>query len=133
MMGWENCTLNMEEAAPSGGGKVGDDTENDGEGAMMEGGRVGDESNEENDVIGGGSGDRRGRQGDEGDSVVKSHKAKQPTERRKLTGRRRGEKNGVGEGTKERMATLLKNWLDTSTCRAGNYKLQQGSKPLDKR
>ena len=103
-MRWENCTLNMEEAAPSGGGKVGDDTGNDGEGTMMEGGRVGDESNEGSDVIGGGSGDGRGRQGGEGDSVVKSHKAKQPTERRKLTGRRRGRSMEWGRGRK-------KGWL----------------------
>lgn len=131
VMGWENCTLNMEEAAPRGEETVGDDDKNDGGGIMMEGGRVGDVSSDGNDVIGGGSGDWRGRQGGEGDSVVKSHKAKQPTERRKLTGRRRGVKHGLGEGVKERMATLLKKWMDPSTCRAENYKLEPGNDPLD--
>ena len=81
--------------------------------------------------IRGGSGDRRGCQGDEGGSVVNSHKAKQPTERRKLTGRRRGAKNGLGEGARERMATLLRNWMDSSTCRAENYELEPGRKPPD--
>ena len=53
----------------------------------------------------------RGRQGDGGARVVKSHNGEHLTERKSLRGRRRGPQKGLGDGDRERMASLLRNWI----------------------
>ena len=122
VMGWEEWTLEMEEAAPN---------RTEGENAM-EGNVVEDVSDGGSDVQRGevsrGRGRPRGRPrgmsrrgkgrlGDGETSVVRSHNGVQPTERRPLRGRRRGPQKGLGEGDRERMASLLRNWIGSSTPR----------------
>ena len=43
--------------------------------------------------------------------MVKSHRGRPKSERRTLRGKRRGKYKGVGEGDREKMASLLRNWI----------------------
>ena len=44
-------------------------------------------------------------------SVVQSHKRKPTTKRKPLKGGRRGKWKGLEEGDREKMASLLRNWI----------------------
>ena len=63
------------------------------------------------DVKGNGGGNDDGEGDGGGGRVVKSHKGRPKSERRTLRGKRRGKYKGVGEGDRERMALLLRNWI----------------------
>ena len=104
--GWEEWNMVEEErgAAPSEEEHVEGNVVMDKVGEMMEGkrGEVGDGS--END--GGGDGGR--------EAEVTLHKGRPTSKRKPLRGRRRGKKNGLGEGEREKMALLLTKWMGTN-------------------
>ena len=60
---------------------------------------------------GNGGGNDGGERDGGGGSVVKSHRGRPKSERRTLRGKRRGKYKGLGEGDREKMASLLHNWI----------------------